>query len=145
SGNLVVDGAATRVNFVGENAGTAGAGFTVGRFGSGTATISNGAIVTIDGTAVAPGNGSTGVGIGGNSSAGGGTGTLNITSGAKVTVAGNVGNSGISVGRDATGAGPSNGTLNITSGGQLLVDQNGKGSIGVTANSTGAATVTGAG
>src|SRR5262249_40581186 len=118
---------------------------TAGQSGSGTITVSNGAVVAIDGTAVAPGNGTVGIGVGGNSSAGGGTGVLNITSGGSITIAGQAGNSGFSIRRHPSGTAPSTGTVNISGGGQLLVSANGTGSIGHGSNSTGTVNVDGAG
>jgi T5SS/PEP-CTERM-associated repeat protein len=142
SGTLNVSGAGAALNLTGDAAGTFGTSLVVARSGNGTATISNGASVSINSAAVPVGAEPGGsIQIGGSNTVGGGTGTLNVTSGATVSLTGT--DIGLTLGRDPAGTAPSNGTLNINSGGQVTLGANGRGSIGYSSNSTGAATVDG--
>lgn len=146
SGNLVVTGAGSKVNLTGDAGGTLGAGFSVGAGGTGTMTVSAGAVLTIDAAATASVSGLT---VGGSRTVGqGGVGMLTVTgAGSAINITGN--DIRVQVGYENTalsgGGKPSTGTMNITDGAQVVLGANGKVSVGTTAGSAGTLNVTGAG
>jgi T5SS/PEP-CTERM-associated repeat protein len=133
-------GSGTTVNMVGDAEGALGGGFSVGSLGTGSMTVSGGAVVDIDASA---GGGAT---VGGSTVlGGGGTGSLTVAgAGSKIGIAGSA--ALLEVGVDLTsGSAPSTGTVVIASGGQVVLDPAAAGSVGASPGSTGLLTVTGAG
>jgi T5SS/PEP-CTERM-associated repeat protein len=142
SGILNITGAGTIVNLKSLPADQFGAGLTVARSGTGTANISAGAVVNVDGSGGAQRH-STNVGGSGTSS--GGNGTLNVTGAAtRYNVTG--ASTSLVIGRDdSNGSSPSHGNMTISDGAQVSFPSTGTGSVGHSPGSSGVLTVTGAG
>ena len=108
SASMTVSGGDTTISLTGDPEGTLGAGFTVGAAGTGTLTVDQGAVITIDGTATPQ---PTGVSVGGSV---GGTGVVTISGGAQVLTDAS--------GRACIGCTPgSTGTVTVT-GADSLID-----------------------
>lgn len=138
---LNVAGAGTAINLVGDVPGVQGAGISVGASGVGTMNVSGGAQVTVD-----SGTRGAGLTVGGSRTAtAGGTGTLDVSGAdSKISLIGAT--ITFSVGYDITGGStPTTGTATVSGGAQVLLDVNGRGSVGSTVGSTGSVTVTGGG
>jgi len=142
SGTLNVTGAGTIVNLKSLAADEFGAGMTVGRSGTGTANITAGAVVNVDGSG---GTQRHSTNVGGSGTDSGGTGIVNIT-GAATRYNATGASTSLVIGRDDTnGITPSNGTMTISDGAQVSFPTTGTGSVGHSPGSTGTLTVTGAG
>lgn len=141
NGNLIVRGAGTTINLKTRDGDTFGAGMTIGRSGTGTATISDGAVVNVDGAGVAL---RLTTNVGGTGTGSGGTGTLILTGAAtRYNVTG--ASSSLVIGRDDTGNTPSTGTLTISDGAQMNFPSNGSAGIGYSVGSSGTLEVLGPG
>ncbi|RPI43261.1 MAG: hypothetical protein EHM59_15815, partial [Betaproteobacteria bacterium] len=141
SGTLQIRGAGTIISMKSLAGDEFGAGMTVGRSGIGVATISDGAVVNVDGTGGAQRHSTN---VGGSGVDSGGTGTLNImgaTTRYNVTGA----STSLVIGRDDTGTTPSTGTMTIADGAQVSFPGAGVGSVGYSPGSTGTLNVIGAG
>jgi fibronectin-binding autotransporter adhesin len=141
TGTLNITGVGTIVNLKSLAADEFGAGTTVARGGMGTANISAGAVVNVDGTG---GTQRHSTNVGGSGTGSGGNGTLNITGAAtRYNVTGAT--TSLVIGRDDTGTTPSTGTMTIADGAQVNFPITGTGSVGYSPGSSGTLTVTGAG
>jgi T5SS/PEP-CTERM-associated repeat protein len=145
---MTISGPGTTINLVGDPDGGSGAGFIVGARGTGTLNLTDGAVITIDGSATPQ---PTGFAVGGSrTSLSGGTGILTVDGiGTRIQVTGTL--AGFNVGFDNTclNAGPCNrpstGTVGVSGGGQIIFDAGHRGSIAGTPGSTGTVAVSGTG
>jgi hypothetical protein len=145
NGALVLTGAATRVDLVNDARTPGGSGVAIGTAGTGRLTITDGARLTHDSSAITAPVMMT---VGGSENGGqGGTGTLDISGpGSAWTLTGpdvrfRVGYENASLG----GGKPGTGTVNIADGGLLDLGATGRMAIGASAGSTGTVALTGAG
>lgn len=141
SGTLVIRGNGTVINLKSRPDDTFGAGMTAGRMGTGVTTISDGAIINVDGTG---GTQRHTTNVGGSGTGSGGTGTMTLTGAAtRYNVTG--ASTALNIGRDDTETTPSTGTLTIADGAQMNFPGAGRGSVGYSPGSTGTLHVTGTG
>lgn len=154
SGILHVTGPGSRMNLTADPGAWFEAGFAVGRAGNGTMTVDQGAVVTLDTTAVPliPTRfavGGTGVTLAGTIS--GGTGVLNVDGGETLIQAFGA-QGGFDFGIDticltspSSCNQPSTGAVTVSNGAQILMAAAHRASIGSTPGSTGSLTVSGGG
>lgn len=119
----------------GPTAGTGG-GLAVGRVGTGTLNLGNGAVLHVSSTAERPG-----ILLGGSVTGLGGTGTVNVRSGSQVTVSGP--NALLQVGSVSSATAPGIGTLNLADAGSSvqLVGDGARALIGAAADTQGTVNV----
>ncbi len=142
SGTLNIRGAGTVINLKSLAGDEFGAGMSVGRSGNGIASISDGAVVNVDGSGSSKRHTTN---VGGTGTGSGGTGVLNI-SGATTRYNVTGASTSLVVGRDdGDGGPPSTGTMTISGGAQVSYPAAGTGSVGYSPGSSGTLNVTGAG